>query len=113
MCDHWMKGTGREACDLDEAAMRNCLRRVVRHSYGKKGGASTLRRLLAMLRRMGAAPPPKTKFPDQMEQLIGTYERFLLDERNLVTDSIAHLRLFARRLLTERFGDGPLKLSTL
>src|SRR5258708_12406286 len=48
-----------------------------------------------------------------MEQLIGRYERFLLDERNLVTDSIAHLRLFARRLLTERFGDGPLKLSTL
>jgi integrase len=113
MCDHWMKRTGREACDLDEAAMRNCLRRVVRHSYGKKAAASTLRRLLAMLRRMGAAPPPKTEFPDQMEQLIGRYERFLLDERNLVTDSIAHLRLFARRLLTERFGDGPLKLSTL
>lgn len=113
MCDRWMKRTGREVRDLDEAAMRDCLRRVVRHGYGKKAAASTLRRLLAMLRRMGAASPPKTEFPDQMEQLIGRYECFLLDERNLVADSIAHFRLFARRFLTERFGDGPLKLSTL
>ena len=113
MCDRWMKRTGRELRDLDEAAIRAFLRRVARHSYGKKAAASTLRRLLAMLRRMGAAPPPKTEFPDQMEQLIGRYERFLLDVRNLVSDSLAHCRLFARRFLTERFGDGPLKLSTL
>ena len=113
MCDRWMKRTGREVRDLDEAAMRDCLRRVARRGYGKNAGASTLRRLLGMLRRMGAAPPPKTEFPGQMEQLIGRYERFLLDERNLVPDSIAQLRLFARRFLTERFGAGPLKLSTL
>jgi site-specific recombinase XerD len=62
---------------------------------------------------MGAAPPPKTECPDQIEQLIGRYERFLLDERNLVPDSIAHFRLFARRFLSERFGDEPLKLPTL
>jgi integrase/recombinase XerD len=84
MCDRWMKRTGRAAHDLDEAAMRDCLRRVARHGYGKKAAASTLRRLLGMLRRMGAAPPPKTEFPDQMEQLISRYERFLLGERNLV-----------------------------
>jgi len=113
MCDRWMKRTGREVRDLDEAAMRDCLRRVARRGYGKNAAASTLRRLLGMLRRMGAVPPLKTEFPGQMEQLIGRYERFLLDERNLVPDSIAHFRLFARRFLTERFSDGPLKLSTL
>ena len=113
MCDRWMKRTEREVRDLDEAAMRDCLRRVGRRGYGKNAGASTLRRLLGMLRRMGAAPPPKTELPGQMEQLIGRYERFLLDERNLMPDSIAHVRLFARRFLTERFGAGALELSTL
>jgi hypothetical protein len=77
MCDRWMKRTEREVRDLDEAAMRGCLRRVGRRGYGKNAGASTLRRLLGMLRRMGAAPLPKTELPGQMEQLIGGYERFL------------------------------------
>ena len=113
MCDRWMKRTEREVRDLDEAAMCDCLRRVGRRGYGKNAGASTLRRMLGMLRRMGAAPPPKTELPGQMEQLIGRYERFLLDERNLMPDSIAHVRLFARRFLTERFGAGALELSTL
>jgi integrase len=83
MCDRWMERTEREVRDLDEAAMCDCLRRVGRRGYGKNAGASTLRRLLGMLRRMGAAPPPKTESPGQMEQLIGRYECFLLDERNL------------------------------
>ena len=46
MCDRWMKRTEREVRDLDEAAMRGCLRRVGRRGYGKNAGASTLRRLL-------------------------------------------------------------------
>ena len=113
MCDRWMKRTGREVRDLNEAALRGCLRQVSRRGYGKNAGASTLRRLLGMLRRMGATPPTETELPGQMEQLIDRYERFLLDERNLMPDSIAHVRLFARRFLTERFGDGALELSTL
>jgi hypothetical protein len=95
MCDRWMKRTGREVRDFDEATVRECLRWVAwaaRRGYGKKAAASTLRRLLGRLRRMGAAPPSKTEFPSQMEQLIGRYERFLLDERNLVLDSISWVR---------------------
>jgi site-specific recombinase XerD len=113
VCDRWMKRTGRDGRDLDEAAMRDCLRLVSRRGYGRNAGASTLRRLLGMLRRIGAAPPPKAERPNAMEQLIGGYERFLVEERNLSPNSIAHLRLFARRFLTENFCDGPLKLSIL
>ena len=113
VCDRWMKRTGRDVRDLNETALRDCLRRVSRRGLGKNAGASTLRRLLELLRSIGAAPPPRTELPGQMEQLIGRYERFLLDERNLVPNSIAHFRLFARRFLTERFGDRSLKLSTL
>lgn len=113
VCDRWMKRTGRDGCDLDEAALRDCLRLVTRRGYGRNAGASTLRRLLGMLRKIGVAPPPKAEHPNAMAQLLGGYERFLLDERNLAPNSIAHLRLFARRFLTEKFGDGPLKLPTL
>ena len=113
VCDRWMKRTGRNGHDLDEAAMRDCLRLVSLRGYGRNAGASTLRRLLGMLRRIGAAPPPKAERPNAMEQLIGGYERFLLEERNLSPHSIAHLRLFARRFLAEQFGNGPLKFSTL
>lgn len=113
VCDRWMRRTGRNVRDLDEAAMCDCLRLVSRRGYGRNAGASTLWRFLEMLRRIGAAPPPKVKRPSKQEQLIGWYERFLVEERNLVPNSIAHLRLLARRFLAEKFGDGPLKLSRL
>jgi len=113
VCDRWLKQTGRDVRDLDEAVLRDCLRRVSRRGYGRNAGASTLRRLLGVLRRIGAAPPPKVECPSELEQLIGGYERFLLEERNLSPNSIAHLRLFARRFLTEKFGARRLAILTL
>jgi site-specific recombinase XerD len=113
VCDRWMKQTGRDVRDLDEAALHDCLRRVSRRGYGRNAGSSTLLRLLGMLRKVGATPPAKAGCPSQLEELIDAYERFLLNERNLVPNSIAHFRMFARRFLTEKFGNGPLKLSIL
>lgn len=113
VCDRWMKQTGCGVQDLNEAAIRDCLRQVSRNGYGKNAFPSTLQRLLAMLRRVGSTPPAKTERLSQLEQLIGAYERFLVAERNLAPNSIAHLRMFARQLLTEIFGDDPPKLSTL
>jgi site-specific recombinase XerD len=112
-CDRWMKRTGLAVCDLNEAAMRDCRRLVSRRGYGRNAAASTLRRLLGMLRRIGAAPPPKVECPSKLEQLLAGYERFLLEERNLSPNSIAHLRLFARRFLTEKFGARRLAIVTL
>jgi site-specific recombinase XerD len=113
VCDRWMKQTGRGARDLNEATMRDCLRLVSVRGYGRNAGSSTLRRLLGMLRRVGATPPAKAERLSQLEQLIGAYERFLLDERNLVSQTVAHRRLTASRFLSERFGDGRLKISQL
>jgi site-specific recombinase XerD len=112
VCDRWMKQTGRDVRDLDETIMRDCLRRVSRHGYGRNAGASTLRRLLGMLRRIGATPAAKT-CPSKIEQLIGAYEHFLLKDRNLVPHTVAHRRLAARRFLSETFGSRPLLLSRL
>src|SRR5690349_19108740 len=69
VCDRWMKQTGRDVGDLDEAALRDCLRRVSRRGYGKNAGSSTLRRLLGMLRRVGATPPAKAGRLSQSEQI--------------------------------------------
>lgn len=109
----WMKRTGRDVHDLDEAAMHHCLRLVSRRGYGRNAGASTLRRLLGMLRGLGVTPAAKVKRQTPLEQLLGAYEHFLSNERNLSPGSLPHFRLHARRFLTEKFGDGPLTLSLL
>jgi hypothetical protein len=97
--------------DLNEATMRDCLRLVSALGYGRNAGSSTLRRLLGMLRRVGATPPAKAGPLSQLEQLIGAYERFLLEERNLVPQTVAHRRLTTSRFLSEKFGGGPLNIS--
>lgn len=112
-CACWMEQTGIGVGDLDEAAMRDCLRCISWCRPSRNVGSSTLRRLLGMLRRIGAAPPAKAGCPSRSERLIGEYERFLLEGRLLSASTVGRLRTFARRFLAEEFGDGPLKLSTL
>jgi site-specific recombinase XerD len=113
LCDRWMKRTGREVRDLDEAAMRDCLRLVSRRGYGKNAGASTLRRLLAMLRQMGATPAAVTTLPSPAEQLTCAYARFLLRERNLSCKTAAWHRRFVSRFLCERFAHAQCNPSKL
>lgn len=113
VCDRWLERTGREVRELDESIVRECLRHVRRRCYGKHAAASTLRRLLAMLRRMGATPAAKAAQPSPSQQLVCAYERFLLDERNLSWQTVVHLRRFASRFLSEKFGDGRMDLSKL
>ena len=113
VCDRWLKRTGRDMHSLDESAMQDCLRNMVKRGYGKNAGLATLRRLLAILRQMGVAPAAKVVRSCPTEQLICAYERYLLEERNLASASVEHLRLVAGRFLTESFGDAPLRLSEL
>lgn len=113
LCGRWLKRTGRKARDFDESVARECLRRVVKGGYGRNAGPATLRRLLAMLRRIGVTPENKPASPSPSEQLIRGYEGFLLEERNLRPQTIAHLRLVASRFLSEQFGQGSLNLTKL
>jgi len=112
-CDRWLKRTGRDVRDLDESVARECLRRVIRGGYGKNAGASTWRRLLAMLRQIGVTPEAEASRPSPSEQLTRAYERFLLEERNLTPQTVVHRRLTASRFLSEKFRCDRLNLSTL
>ena len=74
----WLKRTGREVRDLTEAVTCDLLRRVIKGRYAEAAAPATLRRLLVMLRRIGATPAAKTERPSPSEQLTCAYERFLL-----------------------------------
>jgi site-specific recombinase XerD len=113
MLGRWLVRTGRGVQDLNEAASREFLRQAVKNRYPKNAARATVRRLLAMLRKSGVIPPAKPSHPSPSEQVVSEYERYLFDERNLATQSVEHLRLFARRFLFESFGNGPVKLSRL
>ena len=113
MFGRWLKRTDRELCDLNEAVSDEFLRHAIKRRYPKNAARSTLRRLLAMLRRIGVIPAAKAERPSPSEQLVCAYERFLLEERNLASQSVAHPRLFASRFLSERFRAGPVDLSKL
>ena len=109
MFGRWLKRTGREVRDLTEAVTCD----FFKGRYPKYAATAALRRLLAMLRRIGATPAAKTARPSPSEQLTCAYERFLLKERDLSQQTVVWHRCFVRRFLSEKFGSGPPNLSTL
>ncbi len=111
--DRWLKRTGREVGHLNESVACEYLQRALKSGYGRNAGASTLRRLLKMLRRMGVTPEAKAPRLNPAEQLVHAYQRFLVDERNLAPHSVVPRRLTASRFLSETFRGGRLKLSKL
>ena len=113
MLGRWLKRTGRGVRDLNETVTQYFRRRILKGGYPKNAGASTLRRLLMMLRRIGATPAAQAAVQSPAEQLTCAYERFLFKERNLASQSVAPLRRFASRFLSEKFGEGRLNWSKL
>jgi site-specific recombinase XerD len=109
----WLTRTGRNVRDLDEDANAIFLQHAIRRRYPRNAAQATLRRFLAMLRQEGVIPAAKTGPSSPAERLVGAFERFLLEERNLAPQSVPHARLFASRFLSYRFGAGPLRLSNL
>src|SRR5438094_7102277 len=109
--DRWLERTGRDVHDLDESIARKFLRWGIKGSYGRSIGSATLRRLLAMLRRIGVTPEAKTARPSPSERLMHAYERFLLEERNLTPQTVVQQRLATRIFLSEKFNGSPLNLS--
>lgn len=109
----WLKRTGRDVQDANEAAASKFLGCSRRRGYGKNAARSTLRRLSAMLRQMGAMPTAITPRPRPPEQMLCAYEHYLSDERNLSQRTIAWHRRYVSRFLSEQFGGGRLNLSEL
>ena len=86
-------------------------RRVKLH----KEDAPALRQLLTFLRRQGAIPPEKIApcRPTPADQAARAFEQYLLHERALVRATVVNYLPFIRRFLTNRFGNGRVRLSQL
>lgn len=109
----WLTRTGREVQDLNEAVTADHLRRVIRSHPSNAAAPATLRRLLALLRRAGAAPEGKAVRPSPLEELTRAYEGFLSKERVLSQQTIVWHQRFVRKFLSEKFGAGRPNLSRL
>jgi integrase/recombinase XerD len=112
-CDRWLSRTGQGVHDLNEAVAREFLHHCLKRGYGKNAGMATMRRLLKVLRGIGVTPEAKVPPRTASEQLVCAYGRFLLEERNLSPQTVAHRRQTASRFLSEKFGGDSLDVSRL
>jgi integrase/recombinase XerD len=81
----------------------------------RKEDAPALRQLLTFLRRQGAIRPEKIA-PCRLtpaDQAAQAFEQYLLQERALVRATVVNYVPFIRHFLTDRFGNGSVRLSQL
>ena len=111
--DGWLARTRRGLDDVDEALIEKFLVPRVRAEWVHVSAPATMRRLLALLRRLGVTPPAETVALTPARQLTKNYERFLVEERALSGQTVAAWTPFIGRFLAEKFADGPLDLPAL
>jgi integrase/recombinase XerD len=91
------------------------LRSRARRVHVRRGDAAALRQFLDLLRRQGVIPAEKVS-PRQLtpvEQGTQAFARYLREERSLSDATVVNYVPFIRGFLTDRFGEGPVRLSRL
>lgn len=111
----WLVRRRRSLKDLNEAVIERFLRHArMSRNYHRSGATTACRRLLALLREVGAIPAADQSRPGSPAQRMGDeYRRFLAKERGLVPLTIGHYARHIDRFLSERFGTGRLRLAQL
>ncbi len=109
--NRWLGRTNRRVQDLNETVAGNFLRSV-KERFRKRESRAMVGRLLEMLRRKGAIPPPKIKLTPATE-MAQEFRLFLSAERGLAPGSVEQYGIVANRFLSEKFGDDRLSLSKL
>jgi site-specific recombinase XerD len=110
----WLVQEGIAVTDLDEEIIDSFFGERRRQGLSPRYHASTVRRFLEHLRNEGIVPltePVTDESP--LALLTSRYEKYLREERGLSTATVKNYMPFVCRLLTERFGDGPLCLQEL
>jgi len=109
----WLHRRKLGVADLDEQRVKQFLTHRRRRRV-RRGSAATCRMLLGYLRRLGSIPSSREAFDDTPLNRIGRdFEQFLASERGLTPATLANYLPTVRRFLTERFGDGALRLDEL
>lgn len=111
----WLARMRRPLKDLNEDVIERFLKQARKNrNYHRAGAPTALRRLLQLLREVGAISPaegPGQGSPTQ--KLVEEYRRFLAKERGLNPGTIGHYTRHIDGFLPERFGTGRVRLSQL
>ena len=115
--DRWLRDK-RSGCtrigDLNESVIAQFFRRALKRRWSNPSHPATLRRLLSMLRGIGAIPSNGEAMPrNPAQRLVDEYRRHLLDQQALSEETVACYRRCVAAFLSERFGEGSIELSQL
>ena len=111
----WLERKGIDVRRVSSGHPARYLRSRARHVQIQSGDAAALRQFMDFLRRRGIVPREKI-LPRRLtptEQVVHSFQRYLLKERMLAEVTIVRYVAFVRKFLVDRFGDGPVKLSRL
>ena len=110
--DAWLARRQLPLDGISEELVAEFLDPLVRAKWVHVSAPATMRRLVAMLREDGVVPVAATELT-AIDQAVAKYERFLVAERALSPATSASWIIYVRRLLAEKFGDGPVELERL
>jgi integrase/recombinase XerD len=107
--DRWLGQRGLLFSDLNEDVADLFLEERRAGGHLGHGDPQAVRRFLDHLRGSGVVRSPEPVKDESPLAILGRqYEGYLKKERGLSPVTIGHHWQFARRLLVERFGDGPI-----
>lgn len=111
----WLKQTRMPPRRLTSEHPARYLRFRYRRQRPSRGDLAALGHFITFLRREGVIPAEKipTGQLTPVDRYVQEYERYLREERALAHATIVNYAPFIRRFLKERFGAGPVKLSSL
>lgn len=107
----WLGRRGLAVTDLDERLVEIFLAGRRRGGLRRRGDRTTVRQLLDHLREhnvVSCVTPTRDESP--LAAILDRYEKHLRSERGLTTATIINYLPFARKLLSDRFGEGPFLL---
>ena len=114
MFSRWLQRSGCEIHDLNESVTDRFLYDELRGQWPHVAAPATLRRLLALLRRIGAVPPGEpAPLRSPAQGLADNYRRFLVEERALSPATANCWVRFIDKFLSERFGVNAFNCSEL
>jgi site-specific recombinase XerD len=111
----WLKHKGVRPHDINSEHSSRYLRCRYRERQAAEGDAGALEHLIAFLRTKRVIQEKKRSTPPPVpaERCAKAYERYLHQDRALAKATIINYLPFIREFLKDRFGVGPVKLSSL
>ena len=110
----WLRRRGLAVKDLDERRIETFITDSRRNGLLRRGDRTTLRQLLDHLReRHVVQRVTPTCDVSPLAAILDRYEKHLRSERGLTTATIINYLPFARKFLSDRFGEGPFLLKVV